>query len=214
MSKEMNTSPKHRRALSHFQKSDPVIFEIMKGVNFNEWIAPKKAKRDSIFFQALCREVIGQQLAGKAANAINKRFVNLFRKGRITPDALLKLPNQTLRDVGMSWAKAKYVKNIAKAYIEKSVEFNKFHQLTNEEVISQLTTIKGVGNWTAEMFLIFTLGREDVFSFGDLGLKKGFSKIYGVENPKKEEVEKVVSKWTPYKSYGSIALWHCLDSEK
>ena len=205
---------KSNKILSHFRKADTVIFEIMKGVNFNEWIAPKKAKRDSIFFQALCREVIGQQLAGKAANAINKRFAKLFRKREITPDALLKLPNQTLRDTGMSWAKAGYVKNIADAYITKIVEFDKLYKMDDEEIVKQLTTIKGVGNWTAEMFLIFTLGREDVFSFGDLGLRKGFSKVYGVENPKKEEVEKVVSKWTPYKSYGSIALWHSLDNEK
>ena len=202
------------RILSHFRKTDPAIFEIMKGVNFNEWIVSKKAKRGTIFFQALCREVIGQQLAGKAANAINKRFAKLFRKREITPDALLKLPNQTLRDTGMSWAKAGYVKNIADAYITKIVEFDKLYKMDDEEIVKQLTTIKGVGNWTAEMFLIFTLGREDVFSFGDLGLRKGFSKVYGVENPKKEEVEKVVSKWTPYKSYGSIALWHSLDNEK
>ena len=205
---------KSNKILSHFRKADTVIFEIMKGVNFNEWIAPKKAKRDSIFFQALCREVIGQQLAGKAANAINKRFAKLFRKREITPDALLKLPNQTLRDTGMSWAKAGYVKNIADAYITKIVEFDKLYKMDDEEIVKQLTTIKGVGNWTAEMFLIFTLGREDVFSFGDLGLRKGFSKVYGVENPNKEQVEKVVSKWTPYKSYGSIALWHSLDNEK
>ena len=202
------------RILSHFRKTDPAIFEIMKGVNFNEWIVSKKAKRGTIFFQALCREVIGQQLAGKAANAINKRFAKLFRKREITPDALLKLPNQTLRDTGMSWAKAGYVKNIADAYITKIVEFDKLYKMDDEEIVKQLTTIKGVGNWTAEMFLIFTLGREDVFSFGDLGLRKGFSKVYGVENPNKEQVEKVVSKWTPYKSYGSIALWQSLDNEK
>ena len=74
-----------------------------------------------------------------------------------------------------------------------------------------MTTIKGVGKWTAEMFLIFTLGREDVFSYGDLGLKKGFAKLYKIENPKTNEVEKVVNLWSPYKSYGSITLWDSLE---
>lgn len=200
------------KLLSHFKKVDPIIFPIMKTVNFNEWIAPKKAKRGPSYFQALCREIIGQQLAGKAADAINKRFTGLFANHKVNPDELVKLPDQKLRDVGMSWAKASYVKNIAKAYLTKSVEFERLHQLDDQDIISQLTTIKGVGRWTAEMFLIFTLGREDVFSYGDLGLKKGFVKVYGIKNPSKEEIEKVVTKWTPYKSYGSITLWHSLDN--
>ena len=123
----------------------------------------------------------------------------------------MKISDQKLRDTGMSWAKTKYVKNIAEAYLKKSVQFDELHKLPDSEIIIQLTSIKGVGNWTAEMFLIFTLGREDVFSFGDLGLSKGFSRLYLIDNPTQDQIEKVVSKWIPFRSYGSIALWHSLD---
>lgn len=204
---------KNRKIREHFKKFDPIIYKAMHDLNFDEWIEPKKIKRGKDYFRALCREIIGQQLSGKAANAIYKRFVSLFEKNKIDPKKLIKTEDQTLRNLGMSWAKAKYVKNIADAYLTKSVQFDKLHKLSDEEVISQLITIKGVGPWTSEMFLIFTLGREDVFSYGDLGLKKGFAKLYKIEDPKKDQIEKVVKKWSPYKSYGSITLWHNLDSK-
>jgi len=83
--------------------------------------------------------------------------------------------------------------------------------LSDDKVISELIKVKGIGRWTAEMFLMFTLGREDVFSFGDLGLNKGFCKVYGVESPSKKYIQKVISKWSPYKSYASMALWKSLE---
>ena len=85
------------------------------------------------------------------------------------------------------------------------------YDLKNEEVITELIKVKGIGNWTAEMVLIFTLNRDDVFSFGDLGLKKGLEKVYGLQNLTKKQTKKIISKWTPYKSFGSIALWHSLE---
>ena len=123
------------------------------------------------------------------------------------------MKDDALRNAGMSWAKVNYIKNIAEAYIKNAIQFDKFHILPDSEIITQLTSIKGIGNWTAEMFLMFTLGREDVFSHGDLGLRKGFTKIYKIENPSKDQIENVTSKWKPFRSYGSIALWHALDSE-
>lgn len=88
----------------------------------------------------------------------------------------------------------------------------KLDSLSKEDVIKELTMVKGIGVWTAEMFLLFTLHREDIFSHGDLGLKKGFAKLYGVNNPTKEDIETVVKRWSPYQSYGSIVLWHHLDN--
>lgn len=208
-------SKKHKKIRAHFKKVDPIIYKAMKGLDFDEWIKPHKDKtvKGSDYFSALCREIIGQQLSGKAATAIISRFNSLFHKSVADPKKLLKIKDQTLRDIGMSWAKAKYVKNIAEAYLKNTVQFNKLHELPDDEVVSQLTTIKGVGNWTAEMFLLFTLGREDVFSHGDLGLRKGFIKIYGIENPTKDQIEKVINRWIPLRSYGSITLWHTLDTE-
>lgn len=205
----------HQKIRLHFKKVDPIIHAAMVDLDFDVWIKPRKEKRGNgkDYFSALTREIIGQQLSGKAANAIIKRFKSLLKNEIIDPQKLLKIPDQKLRDVGMSWAKAKYVKNIAEVYLTNTVKFDQFDKLSDEEIIKELTTIKGVGPWTAEMFLIFTLGREDIFSFGDLGLKKGFTKLYRVENPTKDQIEKVTSKWTPYRSYGSITLWHSLDTE-
>src|SRR4030042_2121661 len=212
---KLKENKKHQKIRLHFKKVDPVIYIAMKDLDFNDWINPLKQKSQDgdSYFRALCREIIGQQLSGKAATAILKRFTNLFDKSIINHEKLIKMKDETLRNVGMSWAKARYVKNIAEAYLKNTVQFSKFHKLSNEEVIAQLTTIKGIGNWTAEMFLIFTLGREDVFSQGDLGLKKGFAKLYEIENPTKDQIEKVTSKWKPFRSYGSITLWHTHDTK-
>ncbi len=203
----------HKQILDHFREFDPIIYSSMINLDFDEWIKPHKKKYSgSDYFSSLTKEIISQQLSGKAANAIIDRFKSIFDNDQIDPIQLLKINDQKLRDIGMSWAKAGYVKNIAKAYLEKSVHFDKLDELTDIEIVTELTSIKGVGPWTAEMFLIFTLGREDVFSHGDLGLRKGFEKIYEIENPTRIQIEKVISKWSPFKSYGSIALWHSLDN--
>lgn len=203
---------KHQKIRDHFQKVDPVIHKAMENLNFDDWISPNTKQDPESYFVHLTREIIGQQLSGKAASKIYSRFELLFTNKKVHPKKLLKLNDQILRDAGLSWAKASYVKNIARAYLDKSVKFHQFTILPDEEIIKELTTIKGIGPWTAEMFLIFTLGREDVFSFGDLGLKKGIAKLYQKENPTRTQIERVIKKWTPYKSYGSITLWHSLEN--
>lgn len=203
---------KHQKVRDHFRKVDPVIHKAMENLNFDDWVHSNRKQDPKSYFVHLTREIIGQQLSGKAASTIYSRFESLFTNKKVHPKKLLKLNDQILRDAGLSWAKASYVKNIARAYLDKSVKFHQFSILPDEEIIKELTTIKGIGPWTAEMFLIFTLGREDVFSFGDLGLKKGFAKLYQKENPTKSQIERVIKKWTPYKSYGTITLWHSLET--
>ena len=201
----------HIAIRNHFKKTDPTIYSAMKTLNFDEWIEPRKERRGISYFSALCREIIGQQLSGKAASTIHGRFIQLFPNEKLDPELLLKIPDQTLRDAGMSWAKTRYVKNIAEAFINHTVQFDQLNRLEDEVIITQLTTIKGIGRWTAKMFLIFTLGRENVFSFGDLGLKRGIEKLYRLQNPTVDQVNKIIAPWSPYKSYGSIALWHSLE---
>ena len=184
----------------------------MGDLDFNEWIKPQKKKKGSLeYFRALCRNIIGQQLAGKAADAITNRFKKLFTPRQINPKKILSLSDQTLRDVGMSWAKVKYLKDLSQKTLNKEVNFDLIGSFSDEKVIEKLTKVKGIGPWTAEMFLMFTLGREDVFSFGDLGLRRGLEKLYKIQNPTVKQIEKIVNPWSPYKSYGSITLWHSLE---
>lgn len=195
---------------SHFKKNDPVIYEIILKMDFRLLPRPKNSND---YFSKLCREIISQQLANRAADAILKRFLNLFLEHRPTPEKVLSFTEQELRDSGMSWAKARYVRDLAQNVKNKNVLLDALHEMKDEEVISELTKVKGIGKWTAEMFLIFTLGRENIFSFGDLGLRRAAQKIYGFKTrPEERHLKKIVAKWEPFKSYGSLALWESLDN--
>lgn len=193
---------------SHFAKHDPELGAVLSTVKLEDWFE-RRVVGD--YFQALCRDIVYQQLAGKAANTIYSRFAELVGTG-ITPVTVAKIPDQSLRDAGLSWAKVKYVKDLAGQVLSGGVSLEYLANQDNEAVIAELTKVKGIGRWTAEMFLIFTLHREDVFSHGDLGLKKGFAKLYQIDDPTEAEIDAIISHWSPYKSYGSISLWHYLDN--
>ena len=206
-------SKKYNHILLHFKTTDPKIHAVMKTLDFDDWLKPYQARSAKGHFQALCREIVGQQLSGKAASSIFKKFTGSFKGKEITPQKILKKTDQELRDTGLSWAKVKYIKSLAENVSSGDLALEKIHKLDDIEVISQLTKVKGIGNWTAEMFLIFTLSREDVFSFGDLGLKKGIEKVYGKKSPTMKQMEKITTKWKPYRSFGTIALWYSLEQK-
>lgn len=201
------TLAKFSQVLAHFEKTDPKIAKVLVTVDLNEWFE-NRDKEDH--FQYLARNIIYQQLAGRAASTIYSRFVALVNE--VKPEKVLARSDQELRDVGLSWAKVKYVKDLALQVQNKTVILNNLSTLDDESVIKELVKVKGIGRWTAEMFLLFTLHRENIFSHLDLGLKNGFAKLYGVREPSHERIEKVVQKWAPYKSYGSISLWHYLNN--
>lgn len=201
-----------RRILRHFKQADSRLYPYVAAVDYQRWLSGVMTKGSSHdYFYRLCREIIGQQLSGKAADTIVGRFDELFEH-RVTPEKVIAIKDDALRQVGMSWAKSGYVKNIARAFRDKTVMVEQFGAWDDATVIEQLTKIKGVGRWTAEMFLIFTLGREDVFSLGDLGLRRGLEKIYGLKNHNPTEVVAIVEQWKPYRSYGSMALWQSLEA--
>ena len=113
----------------------------------------------------------------------------------------------------MSWAKARYIKDLAEKTLDGDIKFKELSHADDETIIRELTKVKGIGRWTAEMFLIFTLGREDIFSFGDLGLRKRFEKLYGNRRARTQKsMEAITRQWSPYRSYASLALWHLRDS--
>lgn len=196
---------------THFSKSDKVIHEILKKMKL-EQLKPQATPQE--YFHRLTREIVGQQLSVKVADVIYKRFEALFGNKPISPEMILGKTDQTLRDIGLSWNKVKYVKDLAQKTLNKELAFEKFAEMTEEEVITELTKVKGIGRWTAEMFLIFNLGREDVFSFGDLGLRRAIEKLYGFEKDAKVKLfVPIVEKWKPFRSYASLALWHSLDNK-
>jgi len=199
----------NKKVIKHFKKNDKVLFSAI------EKVGPVKVLEKSepqTYFIKLCREIIGQQLNGKVAKIIFSRFENLFSNKRTTPHKVLNIPHETLRGVGMSHAKARYVRNLAEIVVAKELNFDDFENFDNEQVVGELCKVKGIGPWTAEMFLMFTLAREDVFSYGDLGLRKAVEKLYGFKAcPTREQIEEIAIKWAPYRTYACLVLWESLD---
>lgn len=197
------------QVLEHFKNSDPIIFpHIEKHIDSFEI---ENTDSDKYFFQ-LTRKIAFQQLTGKAAQTIFDRVVDLLDE--YSPRNILELKHEDMRSAGLSNSKINYIKNIAQASLDGELTFDKYESMSNQEIIEQLTKIKGVGKWTAEMFLMFTLGRNDIFSHGDLALTKGIIQIYGFKSkPKASTIDKIVNKWSPFKSYGSRTLWRVLDTK-
>ncbi|MBI5019252.1 DNA-3-methyladenine glycosylase 2 family protein [Candidatus Gottesmanbacteria bacterium] len=193
--------------LAHFREHDPVLFSLFTSPPKRLTAEPPKA-----YFESLCRTIIGQQLSTTVADVIYGRFEALFDKKEITPKTVLNTPDESLRKIGMSGAKARFVKDLATKVANKDITLTALTTMGEQEVIATLTTIKGVGPWTAEMFLMFTLGREDVFSFGDLGLKRAIQELYKLKRePSKHYMQKLSRKWSPYRTYAALALWDFKD---
>lgn len=162
-------------------------------------------------YQSLVEAIITQQLSGKAADSISTRFRAIY--GRFPkPADVMETSDAKLRKAGLSYMKVSYIKDLSKKVESKEIRLAYMKNLTDEEIIVQLTQVKGIGRWTAEMFLIFSLGRLDVLPVGDLGLKKGIQRLYSLEElPEKEQMERIAEKWKPYRSVATWYLWRSLD---
>jgi DNA-3-methyladenine glycosylase II len=162
----------------------------------------------------LTAAIISQQLSTKVASVIRGRFIDLYG-GKPQPERVLETPHATLRGIGLSNAKAGYVQNISRFALEKGMAFDKLQQMEDGEVIDYLTEIKGVGRWTVEMLLMFSLGREDVFAIDDLGIQQAMIKIYRLKPEDKkafrEKLLKISKKWSPYRTYACLHLWRHKD---
>ncbi len=158
-------------------------------------------------FQSLCRAIIGQQLSNAAARTIHRRFLSLFAPSRHpTPARLLKLEPGVLRSCGLSTRKTFYLQELAAAFDDGRLRRRRLSGMADEDVISLLTPLPGIGRWTAEMFLIFSLGRPDVFSLGDLALRAGAEKLAGRELGDRELQVRAAS-WAPWRSVAALYLW-------
>jgi len=163
-------------------------------------------RRNSDHFEALAESILYQQLAGAAAAAIHKRFVTLF-DGDLSPEAVLTLPRRRLREVGLSNNKSDSIRDLAAKVADGTVPLEHIQRLSDEEVINRLTVVRGIGRWTAEMFLIFQLRRLDVWPVHDYGVRQGYSLIYGLRDlltPK--ELDREGDRFRPYRT---VAAWYC-----
>ena len=159
------------------------------------------------YFQSLFRSIVFQQLSGEAAQTIFNRLVKLIpEKSILCPNEVLKLDKDDMRRAGLSFQKINYVRNLAEYFENTSLQKKDFEIMTNEEISRELIQIKGIGQWTVDMFLMFTLNRTDIFPYGDLGIQKGIMKILNLEIiPSKKEMESCSKKWKPYRT---IACWY------
>lgn len=162
------------------------------------------------YFLSLVHTIIAQQLSSKVATVISKRLMDYFHH-EITPKHIVEAQDETLRSLGLSHQKIKYLKSLAECLLSEKVHFNDIHQLSDQEVIDMLIQIKGIGVWTAQMFLIFSLGREDVFSVLDLGLRNVVKDLYQNPNLTNQDIDAIAQTWSPYRTVVSHFLWHAYD---
>jgi DNA-3-methyladenine glycosylase II len=160
-------------------------------------------------FERLVRSIISQQVSTASARAIRERVFDRFE---VTPEAIIAADRDALRDAGLSSQKAEYVQNVAEAYLERGYDHAYFEEMSDDEVVAELTTIRGVGEWTARMYLMFCLGREDVFPVEDLGIRRGMESINDGDMTRAEMVDRA-EPWRPYRSYASLYLWRAVDGE-
>ncbi len=173
-------------------------------------------KKDLDLYVSLMRSIVSQQLSVKAAATIWGRFLDLFKDGYPDPKLLLKMKDDKLRAVGLSYQKAGYLKNIARFSIEKTLDYKLLKSKTDDELIEYLVEIKGVGRWTVEMLLMFSLNRFDVFPLDDLGIQNGIKSLYNLEPQNKKQLfkqmEAVAENWRPYRTLACMYVWRHKDT--
>ena len=195
-----------RKAINHLKKSDPVMRAII------EQVGPCRMEFGEPTFHSLAEAIVYQQLNGKAAVTIFKRVADAAGGNPVTPEGVLRMTEQQLRAVGLSKQKSSYLRDLAEKTKAGLLEFERLPDLPEDEVIGHLTQVKGIGVWTAHMFLMFTLRRPDVLPTGDYGIQVAIKKHYRKRKlPKPKDMEKIAKPWSPYRSIACWYLWRSLD---
>jgi len=193
-------------AIKHLRRADPVMRDLIKRVG----ACGLRPGARGDHFTTLLRAIVGQQLSAKAAETIWLRLVALHPDGRkIAPEDVLAMDEQLMRGAGLSNAKVAYAKDLATHVVDGRLKLSRMGRLPDEEIVAELVAVNGIGRWTAEMFMMFRLGRPDVWAIGDLGLRNAASKLYGIE-PTKANLEAVAEPWRPWRSVASWYLWRSL----
>ena len=177
---------------------------------------PSVLQRHRKVYLHLCYSIMSQQLSTKVADVFHRRFLELFGGKEPSAKQITETPFDTLRGIGLSNAKANYVLNVCRFFIEEKITDDRLHKMSNEEIIKYLSQIKGVGQWTVEMILMFTLGREDIFAVDDLGIQQAICKLYKIDATDKKAMKQkmltISAKWSPYRTYACRYLWGWKDN--
>ena len=177
---------------------------------------PHTLKKRKNICTYLCASIMSQQLSTKVAKVIHTRFIALYGDKEPTPQQIIDTPHEQLRAIGLSNAKANYVKNVAQFELDHGMDHKKLNKMDNEEIIAYLTQIKGVGRWTVEMLLMFALGREDIFAIDDWGVQNAMIHLYKLDREDKkkfrEDILRISKKWSPYRTYACLHLWRWKDN--
>ena len=190
-----------QQALKHLRRADPV----MRGVIRRAGPFTMRLHRNR--FRALVFSILGQQISGKAAASIRARLIDFLKPDAPSPESIARLTPEQLRSVGVSSQKAGYLLDLSQRCVRGDLQLNRVSRMTDEKVIETLVQVKGIGLWTAQMFLLFSLGRPDVFPYDDLGVRVAIRNLYGLaELPNREVGHKIAAPWRPY---ASIASWYC-----
>jgi DNA-3-methyladenine glycosylase II len=198
-----------QQALRHLRRQDPVMREVIRKAG------PFTMRLRRNRFQSLVYSIIGQQISGKAAASIRARLVEHVKPEQISPQTIARLNPATLRGLGVSPQKSGYLLDLAERVLSGEVRLDRMSRMPDEEVIEALIRVKGIGVWTAQMFLIFSLGRLDVFPHDDLGVRSAIRNLYGLDDlPTKEVSHKIATPWRPYASVASWYCWRSLEFEK
>lgn len=197
-----------RKAVNHLKKSDAILASVIARVG------PCRVSYREPTFEALARSIVFQQLSTKAAKTIYGRLEEAAG-GKLTPEAIQNLSLGEMRRCGLSKQKTGYIRDLAEHALSGKVDFDKLHAMSDEEVIVTLTDIKGIGVWTAHMFLIFALRRPNVLPVGDLGVRTAIQRLYGKRKlPTPAQMEKLAQSWHPYRSFAAWYLWRSLEFTK
>ncbi len=196
---------------AYLRKQDPVLRGLIDAQGPIDPETDRRGSRPDPFV-ALSRAIVGQQVSTKAAASIWAKFEGLFR-GPPTPQKVARAKDERLRSAGLSGAKASYVKDLARHVVSGELDLERIGELADEDVIADLIEIKGIGRWTAEMFLIFHLGRPDVISAGDLGIRRAIEIAYGLDElPGPTDMERISDPWRPQRTLACLYLWRSLDN--
>jgi DNA-3-methyladenine glycosylase II len=200
-------------AVEHLRGADPTLRELIDRLGPLDPEARRRG-RPTDAYGALLRSIVGQQLSTKAARSIYERVTALFDGRTPTPEQLLAADPEVVRGAGLSRPKVRYMRDLAEHVLSGQLELDRLDELSDERITAELTAVKGLGQWTADMFLIFHLGRPDVLPVGDLGVRRAVEHAYGLpEIPSPEEVERLGERWRPHRSLASLYLWRSLDNQ-